>query len=51
VSPVGGTFTVSFNIKTYQAAPFFEILLNGEKMTMVDKENYEIDVDLTRIRN
>ena len=48
VSPVGGTFTVSFNIKTYQAAPFFEILLNGEKMTMVDKENYEIDVDLTK---
>jgi hypothetical protein len=48
VSPVGGTFTVSFNTKTYQAAPFFEILLNGEKMTMVDKENYVIDVDLTK---
>jgi len=48
VSPVAGTFTVSFNIKTYQAAPFFEILLNGEKMTMVDKENYKIDIDLTK---
>jgi len=48
VSPVAGTFTVSFNIKTYQAAPFFEILLNGEKMTMLDKENYKIDIDLTK---
>jgi len=48
VSPVGGSFSVTFNTKTYQAAPFFEILLNGQKMTMVDKENYEIDVDLTK---
>ncbi len=48
VSPVGGTFSVTFNTKTYQAAPFFEILLNGTKLRMIDKENYEIDADLTR---
>lgn len=48
VSPVGGTYSVTFNTKTYQAAPFFEILLNGTKLRMIDKENYEIDADLTR---
>ena len=48
VSPVGGSFSVTFNTKTYQAAPFFEILLNDQKMTMIDKENYVIDVDLTK---
>jgi len=48
VSPVGGTYSVTFNSLTYEAAPFFEILFNGQKMHMVDKENYEIDVDLTQ---
>lgn len=48
VSPVGGAYSVTFNIKTYQAAPFFEILFNGQKMNMVDKENYQLDVDLTQ---
>ncbi|HPF50949.1 MAG TPA: DUF5125 domain-containing protein [Draconibacterium sp.] len=48
VSPVAGTFAVTFNTLTYEAAPFFEILLNGIKMNMVDKENYQIDVDLTQ---
>ncbi|MCK3685356.1 DUF5125 domain-containing protein [Maribellus sp. YY47] len=48
VSPVAGTFAVTFNTLTYEAAPFFEILLNGVKMNMVDKENYQIDVDLTQ---
>ncbi|MFV0590411.1 MAG: DUF5121 domain-containing protein [Draconibacterium sp.] len=48
VSASAGTYSVTFNTKTYEAAPFFEILLNGEKMSMVDKENYQIDVDLTQ---
>jgi len=48
VSPVAGTYSVTFNTLTYQAAPFFEILFNGVKMNMVDKENYQIDVDLTQ---
>lgn len=48
VSPTGGIFSVTFNTKTYEASPFFEILLNGEKMTMIDKENYQIDADLTQ---
>lgn len=33
---------------TYAATPFFEILLNGNKMMMVDKQNYQIDIDLTQ---
>ena len=48
VSPVAGTYAVTFNTKTFEAAPFFEILLNGQKMGMVDKDNYRIDVDLTQ---
>ncbi|WP_321997696.1 DUF5121 domain-containing protein [Draconibacterium orientale] len=48
VSPVGGTYSVTFNTKTYEAGPFFEILLNGEKMNMVDKNNYQLDVELTQ---
>lgn len=48
VSPVGGTYSVTFNTLNYEASPFFEILLDGKKMTMVDKENYEIDIDLTK---
>lgn len=46
VSKTGGIYTVSFNTKTYEAGPFFEILLNGQKMNMLDKENFSIDVDL-----
>ncbi|MDR1258607.1 MAG: DUF5125 domain-containing protein [Tannerellaceae bacterium] len=45
-SSAGGSYSVTFNTRTYQASPFFEILLNDGKMSMVDKENYEIDVDL-----
>lgn len=48
VSPVGGTYPVTFNTRTYEAAPFFEILFNGQKMNMIDKENYELDIDLTQ---
>ena len=47
VSPKGGAYTVSFNTKTYEATPFFEILINDQKMMMIDKENYEIDLDLS----
>lgn len=48
VSPVGGTYSVTFNTLTYEAGPFFEILFNGQKMHMVDKENFELDVELTQ---
>ena len=48
VSPVSGTFSVTFNTLTYATGPFFEILLNDTKMNMVDKENYQLDVDLTQ---
>lgn len=48
VSPVGGEFSVTFNTLTYEAGPFFEILFNGQKMHMLDKENFELDVVLTQ---
>lgn len=48
VSPVSGTYSITFNTKTFTAAPFFEILLNSQKMNMVDKENYQLDVELVQ---
>ena len=47
-SSEGGKFAITFNTLTYEAAPFFEILLNDQKMTMIDKDNYSIDIDLTK---
>jgi len=47
-SSEGGKFDIKFNTLTYEAAPFFEILLNEQKMTMIDKENYSIDIILTK---
>jgi hypothetical protein len=45
-SSKGGRYSVTFNTKTYQASPFFELTVNGQKMAMVDKENFQIDMDL-----
>jgi hypothetical protein len=47
VSPIAGKFSVTFNTLTYDASPFFEIMVNGQKMEMVDKQNFKIDLDLT----
>ncbi|WP_025006878.1 DUF5125 domain-containing protein [Marinilabilia salmonicolor] len=48
VSPVSGTYSVTFNTFNYEAGPFFEILFNGEKMNMIDKENFQLDIELTQ---
>ncbi|MDR1172325.1 MAG: DUF5016 domain-containing protein, partial [Bacteroidales bacterium] len=48
VSPQTGTFSVTFNTKTYAAGPFFEIAVDGQKMSMADRENFLIDLDLTQ---
>lgn len=47
-SPAGGTYSVTFNARTFETGPFFELVLNGQKMSMVDKDNYRIDIDLTQ---
>ena len=47
-NPSPGTFAVTFNTKTYAVAPFFEITVNNRKMAMIDKENYSVDIDLTK---
>jgi len=48
VSPVSGAYSVTFNTLNYEAGPFFEILFNGQKMSMIDKDNFELDVELTQ---
>lgn len=47
-SPVGGTYSVTFNTKTFEASPFFEVVFNEQKMGMLDKDNYQLDIDLTQ---
>ncbi|MDR0754879.1 MAG: DUF5125 domain-containing protein [Prevotellaceae bacterium] len=51
VSSTSGKFSVTFNTLTYEASPFFEILINSEKMEMIDKQNFRIDLDLTQGEN
>lgn len=48
VSPEGGTYSVTFNTRTLEASPFFEVVLNGQNMNMIDKDNYQLDIDLTQ---
>ena len=50
-SPVPGTFDVTFNTRTYEAGPFFEISVNGSKMSMSEKDIYSVDVNLTQGQN
>ena len=47
-SPSPGTFSVVFNTRTYEAAPFFEINVNGKQMGMIEKDIYSADIDLTQ---
>ncbi|MDR2293503.1 MAG: DUF5125 domain-containing protein [Prevotellaceae bacterium] len=51
VSSITGKFSVTFNTLTYEASPFFEILINSQKMAMIDKQNFRIDLDLTQGEN
>jgi len=46
MSPRAGVFSVFFNTKTFKAGPFFEIDVNGELMSMVDKENFRVDINV-----
>ncbi|GHT29191.1 hypothetical protein AGMMS49574_05210 [Bacteroidia bacterium] len=48
LSSQGGTYSVTFNTKTYEAAPFFELTINGQRMAMVDKSNFRLDLDITQ---
>jgi hypothetical protein len=47
VSSISGKFTVAFNTLTYEASPFFEISVNGQKMDMIDKTNFKAELELT----
>lgn len=47
-SATGGTYSVAFNTRTFEASPFFEVVLNSQKMNMIDKDNYQLDIDLVQ---
>ncbi|WP_352422532.1 DUF5125 domain-containing protein [Proteiniphilum sp.] len=46
VSREGGVYSVTFNARTFEASPFFELVLNEKKMEMINKENYQLDINL-----
>ncbi len=39
-------YAITFNTYSYEAAPFTTLLLNDEKMEMIDNDNYGIDLTL-----
>lgn len=45
---VAGEFTVSFNLKTFEAAPFVKLLFNGVEMEMVTESTYQTVAALTQ---
>lgn len=47
-SAKGGKYTVSFNTLTYAATPFFEVFIDGQKLTTLDKENLQVDMNFTK---
>lgn len=54
VSPISfsnssaGEYVISFNSKTYEAAPFIKLLVEGKEMQMIDDDNYKIDLSLSQ---
>lgn len=44
-----GEYSITFNTLTYEASPFIiAYLINGHVLTMIDDNNYTIDLDLTQ---
>jgi len=43
----GSNFSVTFSTLTFEASPFFEIIVNQSYMDMVDENNYKIDLELS----
>ena len=54
VSPISfsnssaGEYVISFNSKTYEAAPFIKLLVEGKEMQMIDDDNYKVDLSLSQ---
>ena len=43
-----GTYDITFNTLTYEAAPFIKLMFNGTEMTMIDDNNYKVEMNLTK---
>ncbi|WP_243349317.1 DUF5125 domain-containing protein [Parabacteroides sp. FAFU027] len=43
-----GTYDVTFNTLTCVASPFIKLMFNGTEMTMVDDNNYKVEMNLTK---
>lgn len=41
-------YTISFNVLTFEASPFFKLYVNGVEARMVDSENYFAVIDLKK---
>ena len=43
---VAGNYEISFNTRTWEAAPFVKLTVNGTEAVMIDKQNYAAVVNL-----
>lgn len=43
-----GEYTISFNIRTFDGAPFTKLLFDGAEMTMIDSETYSVVATLSQ---
>lgn len=43
---VAGEFDITFNTLTYEASPFITLEFAGEEMSMVDDDNYKVEMEL-----
>lgn len=43
-----GEYTITFNIKSFEASPFIKLLFDGTEMKMVDDDNYSIVTTLAK---
>ena len=45
---VAGNYEISFNTRTWEAAPFVKLTVNGTEAVMIDKQNYAAVVNLRK---
>lgn len=48
LNAIKGQYSISFNTLTYEGAPFFKFIFNGEAMEQLDEESYTVADDYTK---
>lgn len=46
-----GSYSITFNTQTYEAAPFVTLKFAGTEMSMIDDDNYKVELTLSQGQN